>query len=288
MDPMANRRSDRIYLELRIQISGVDATGESFVEQTQTLVVSRHGAKIISRHVLVPQQPLNLRCYKTGIETLARVVGQIGHTDEGYYYGLEVSDVQVNVWAIEFPSLAETEDAAGRVFLECIRCHAQEVVHLDVFALEVLLANQTLLRPCKQCAGHVNSLWKQAAVEEGKQMAVGKTAVMPLRTRNERRDPRIALKVAVCIRHPEFGEEIATTENVSRGGFRFKSRQRYALGTIIEAALPYTPGAANIFAPAQIVYADETPEGELYAHGVAYKLTEMATSLTGLRIERPC
>jgi hypothetical protein len=111
---------------------------------------------------------------------------------------------------------------------------------------------------------------------------------MPVRTSNERRDPRIALKVAVCIRHPEFGEEHATTENVSRGGFRFKSRRRYALGTIIEAALPYTSGAANIFAPAQIVYADEVPLEELYAHGVAYKLTEMATSLTGLRIERPC
>ena len=288
MDPMANRRSDRVYLELRIQISGVDATGESFFELTQTLVVSRHGAKIISRHVLVPQQPLNLRCYKTGIETLARVVGQIGRADEGYYYGLEVSDVQVNVWTIEFPSLADTQDAAGRVLLECIRCHAQEVVPLDVFALEVLLANQTLLRPCKQCAGQGNSLWKQVAVREAEQMAVSKIGAMPVRTSNERRDPRIALRVAVCIRHPEFGTELATTENVSRGGFRFKSRRRYALGTIIEAALPYTPGAANIFAPAQIVYADEAPVGELYAHGVAYKLTEMATSLTGLRIERPC
>ncbi len=288
MDPMANRRSDRIYLELRIQISGVDATGESFVEQTQTLVVSRHGAKIISRHVLVPQQPLNLRCYKTGIETLARVVGQIGRIEEGYFYGLEVSDVQANIWGIEFPPLAEGEDAAGRMLLECIRCHTQEVVHLDVFALEVLLANQILLRPCKQCADLGNSLWKQAALEEGKQMAAGKTAVMPLRTSNERRDARIALKVAVCIRHPEFGDELATIENVSRRGFRFKSRRRYALGTIIEAALPYTPGAANIFAPAQVVYADETPVGELYAHGVAYKLNEVATSLTGLRIERPC
>ncbi len=288
MDPMANRRSDRVYLELRIQISGVDATGESFAEQTQTLVVSRHGAKIISRHVLVPQQPLTLRCYRTGIETLARVVGQIGRVDEGYFYGLEAFDVQVNVWGIEFPSLAEGEDAAGRVLLECIRCHTQEVVHLDVFALEVLLANQVLLRPCKQCPGLRNSLWKQAAVEEGKQMAAGRTAGMPVRTSNERRDARIALKVAVCVRHPEFGDELATTENVSRGGFRFKSRRRYALGTIIEVALPYTPGAANIFAPAQVVYADETPVGELYAHGVAYKLTAMATSLTGLRIERPC
>jgi hypothetical protein len=285
---MANRRSDRIYLELRVQVSGVDATGQSFIEQTQTLVVSRNGAKIVSRHMLVPQQPLNLRCYKTGIETSVRVVGQIGRVDEGYYYGLELSDVQVNLWGIEFPPVVEGEEAAGRVLLECVRCRALEVVHLDVFALEVLLANQTLLRACKQCPGQGNSLWKQAAVDEAHQMAADKVTVIPLRTQNERRDARITLKVAVCVRHPEFGDELATTENVSRGGFRFKSRRRYARGTIIEAALPYTPGAANIFAPAQIVYADETPVEELYAHGVAYKLTEVATSLTGLRIERPC
>jgi hypothetical protein len=287
MDPMVSRRSDRVYLELGIHISGVDATGKSFVEQTQTFVVSRHGAKIVSRHVLVPQQPINLRCNKTGFETMARVVGQIGQTEEGYYYGLEVSDVQVNVWGIDFPSVAETEDAAGRVLLECTRCHTQEVVHLDVFALEVLLANQVLLRACKQCPGEGNSLWEQVALEEEKQMAAFKAPATPLRAINERRDARIALKVSVCIRHPELGDELATTEDVSRGGFRFKSRRRYAPGTIIEAALPYTAGAANIFAPALIVHADQVPVGELYAHGTAYRHTEMATSLTGLRIERP-
>jgi hypothetical protein len=285
---MQNRRSDRVYLELRIQISGVDAAGESFAEQTQTLVVSRHGAKITSRHLLVPQQPLTLRCYKTGIETLARVVGQIGHAEEGYYYGLEVSDLQINIWGIEFPLPAQGEEAAGRVLLECIRCRAQEVVYLDVFALEVLLANQTLMRACKQCPGQGDSLWKQVAVKETGQIDAGKIEVIPARTSNERRDPRIALKVAVCIRHPELGDELATTENVSRGGFRFMSCRRYTRGMIVEAALPYTAGAANIFAPAQIVYADKTPVAGLYAHGVAYKLSDLATSLTGLRIERPC
>ena len=80
---------------------------------------------------------------------------------------------------------------------------------------------------------------------------------------------------------------IATTENVSRGGFRFKSRLKYPMGTSVEAALPYTPGAANIFVPANIVYVDEKPTDEMYSHGVAYKLSEMATSLTGMRIERP-
>jgi PilZ domain len=287
MGPEVERRSDRIYLELGIEISGVDAAGKSFSEPTQTLVVSRHGAKILSGRMLLPQQPLSLRCLKTGIETTTRVVGQIGRVDEGYYYGLEVADSHMNIWAIEFPAAGEGQDAAGRVLLECIRCHTQEVAHLDVFALEVLLANQNLMRPCRHCIGGGNSLWKQAALREAKEGVGGEVTLLPLRTNNERRDARIGLEVDVCVRHREFGEEIASTENISRGGFRFKSRRRYPSGTVVEAALPYTPGAANIFAPAKIVYADEQPTDELYSHGVAYIVGEMATSLTGLRIERP-
>ncbi len=289
MDPETKRRSDRVYLELGIQISGVDAGGRSFTERTQTLVVSRHGAKILSARVLLPQQALSLRCFKTGVETTTRVVGQIGEVDEGYYYGLEVLDSHVNLWDIEFPTPAEAHEAAGRVLLECIRCHTQEVVHLDVFALEVLLANESLLRSCRQCKGVGTSLWRQAALREAKEAAaaMGSVTVLPLRTSNERRDARIGLKVDVLVRHPEIGEAIATTENISRGGFRFKSRLRYPIGTSVEAALPYTPGAANIFVPANIVYVDEKPTDGLFSHGVAYKISEMATSLTGMRIERP-
>ena len=286
MEPEGTRRSDRIYLELGIQISGVDAAGKSFTEQTQTLVVSQHGAKMISRHVLLPQQALSIRCHKTGREALARVVGEIGADEEGHYYGLEISDPAANLWGIEFPSMDESEVAAGRVLLECLGCHTQEVTHLDAFALEVLLANQCLMRPCNQCTGSPTTLWKQSSLKESVAPA-GPVAPLPVRTTNERRDARISLKVDVCIRHPQFGDEMAATDNISRGGFRFKSQRRYEPETIIEAALPYTRGAANIFAPARIVYVEDEPTEGMYAHGVAYLPAEMATSLTGLRIQRP-
>jgi len=97
------RRSDRVQLELRIQLAGVDAAGRNFAEQTRTLVVSRHGAKVVSARVLLPQQALTLRCYRTGLETLARVVGQIGQEGEHTCYGLGIADSQVNVWGINSP-----------------------------------------------------------------------------------------------------------------------------------------------------------------------------------------
>ncbi len=106
----------------------------------------------------------------------------------------------------------------------------------------------------------------------------------PLHPAHDRKDPRVNLRVDVCIRHPMLGDEVVYTVNVSRGGFRFRSSKDYAVATLIEASLPYVPGAANIFAPARIVYREDYPTQATRAYGVAYVPTQMASSLTGMRI----
>lgn len=277
------RSSDRVYLELPIIIAGTDATGRNFEEETKTLVVSRRGAKIISRYSLAPQQKLRIRCLKTHFESDLRVVGPIGGEEEGYYYGVEVLEAGTNFWGIEFPALPVAGKAASRVLLECTRCHSQEVVYLDVFELEVFLANESLMRPCSKCAGV--PLW-MPPVREGGEQAIREVPPSPSPAINKRKDPRINLNVKACIRHPEFGDEIVRTENVSRGGFRFRSKKDYAVATLIEAALPYVPGAANIFAFARITYKEDLPAEGMIAYGVAYMPTQMASSLTGMRISR--
>ena len=167
------RTSDRVYLEVPIIISGTDNAGQEFEENTQTLVVSRRGAKIISRHTLVPQQKLMLRSLMTGLDAELRVIGPILGDEEGCHFGVEILHPELNVWGINFPLLDGTENPAGRVFLACANCHAQEVVHLDVFELEVLLANECLTRPCKQC--NHTTLWTRSAAGE-ERIPVGRVA----------------------------------------------------------------------------------------------------------------
>ena len=284
MEGQGMRTSDRVYLEIPIIISGTDTAGRKFVENTRTLVLSRRGAKIISNQVLVPRQKLALRCLKTGLETGVQVVGPIMGEEEGCHFGIALLQPEVNVWGINFPLLDGVENPAGRVFLECMECHAQEVVHLDVFELEVLLANECLTRPCPQC--NQTTLWIRSASKEAPG-PVSRVASTPLHTIQERKSPRITLKVVACLRRPGMDEEVVFTENISRGGFRFISRKDYPLGTVIEAALPYSAGAANIFTPAKIVY-KEAGQGEgTFAHGVAYIQARVARSLTGLRITQP-
>jgi hypothetical protein len=277
------RTSDRVYLELPIIVTAADATGREFIETTKTLVLSRRGAKIISRQALVPQQRLRIRCAKTGLETDGIVVGLIAREEEGCYYGIAFPHPETNLWGIDFPLLTGAENPAARVFLECTRCHSQEVTHLDVFELEVLMANERLSRSCRRCGGA--ALWTQPVRGEAP-FPTSQVAPGPHRCIHERKAPRVNLEVDVCIRHPVHGEEVVPTVNVSQGGFRFVSCNDYAVGALIEAALPYVFGAANIFSPGRIVYrAEQGAEGTI-AYGVAYLPSRIASSLTGMRISR--
>jgi hypothetical protein len=278
------RSSDRIYFELRIILTGTDAAGKEFVEETKTLVVGRRGAKIISRHALVPQQRLRIRCLRTDRVADLRVAGPIGGDEEGGHYGIELLNAGTDFWGINFPLLNAAARAASRMLLECTRCHSQEVVHLDVFELEVLLANECLMRSCSKCKD--SSLWVPVALEGG-EATMSEQAASSRHPHHERKDARISLRVDACIRHPILGDEVVVTENVSRGGFRFKSSRDYPTASLIEAALPYVPGAANIFAPARVVYREDHPTQEMRAYGVAYVPTQIASSLTGMRISTP-
>jgi len=86
---------------------------------------------------------------------------------------------------------------------------------------------------------------------------------------NRRRHVRTRVSFTACIRHPAAGEEIVECDNVSRGGFCFRSRHQYLEHSIIEASVPYTPGWTPIFVSGEIRHVEELP-GNLFRYGVAY------------------
>ncbi len=261
------RTSDRVCLEIPIIVSGIDAAGQKFEENTRTLVLCRGGAKIVSKHALAPRQQLIIRCLRTGLDTHAQVVSVVMGEAEDYRLGVGFLEPEVNLWGITFPYLDGKDNPAGRVFLECEACHSQEVVHLDISDLELLLAHECITRPCPQCKGA--ALWMRAK-SRGELVPVDPAAPRPRRTIQERKSPRIKLRVDACLRNIMMGEEVVRTENVSKGGFRFLSHRDYPIGAVIEAALPYSPDGANIFTPGRIVYKDPRGMEDTLAHGVAY------------------
>lgn len=133
--------------------------GRVFSERTKTVVLSRHGAGIISSYKLSPEQELVIRSEESRKEIEARVVGQIGSDRDTYIYGIAFLDRGTNFWGIDFPDLSETEKRASQTLLECSSCHARETADHSDLAGDVMAINESIVRYCQKCGS--STLWRQ-------------------------------------------------------------------------------------------------------------------------------
>lgn len=90
------------------------------------------------------------------------------------------------------------------------------------------------------------------------------------RPEDRRKHARARVKFKACIRRPGMPDDLVSCEDMSRGGLRFKSKKEYFASTMIEVAVPYSPGGQSIFVPAKIVYVHESPGESVFHCGVAY------------------
>jgi hypothetical protein len=156
------RRSSRIPKELAILLTGSDMDGKGFSEMTKTVLLSRHGAGIISTYKLSAEQEVIIRYLDTNKEAFVRVVGRIGSEGEVYTYGVAFVDPHtIDFWGIDFAPVSETEKSARRVLLECGNCKERETVEQSEVESDVFLINEGIVRYCKPCGD--STLWKRAA-----------------------------------------------------------------------------------------------------------------------------
>jgi len=292
MPPDGLRRSGRIAKEIAILLVGSDVEGKVFSEQTKTVLLSRHGAGIVSQYPLSAEQELILRRMDTDKEAEVRVVGQLGAHEGGYTYGVAFLDPEVDFWGIEFPGMTDSEIEASRILLQCSGCKARETVQQSDLESDVYLINEGIVRTCKSCGS--STIWKRATDDGGESVpleaappeaqekaepvetvpaASPDPAVAPppaARPENRRKHVRIRVNFEACVRSQAFGEDIVTCEDISRGGLRFKSRKEYVVDTQIEVAAPYSPGAPAIFVRGRIVHVVELKEERRFRCGVCY------------------
>jgi len=156
------RRSSRIPKEVAILLTGSDMEGKGFSEMTKTVLLSRHGAGIVSTYKLYAEQEVIVRYLDTNREAVVRVVGRIGDEGELFTYGVAFLDsMLIDFWGIDFAPISQKEKEARRVALECATCGLRETVeHIDVES-DVLMINDGIVRYCKEC--HDSTLWKRSA-----------------------------------------------------------------------------------------------------------------------------
>jgi hypothetical protein len=209
------RRSSRIPKELAILLTGSDMDGRGFSEMTKTVLLSRHGAGILSTYKLYAEQEVIVRYLDTNKEAVVRVVGRIGSEGEVYTYGVAFVDTGlIDFWDIDFAPVSAKEKEERRALLECSTCKERETVEHSEVESDVLIVNDGIVRYCKHC--HDSTLWKRAEMPEEQPVLVAagsgiaessaaeiqSTAVMPGQALRSSQGPPVALTPGPALTSP--------------------------------------------------------------------------------------
>jgi hypothetical protein len=265
------RQSDRITLQLQVDAAWSDDSGTAMRMGAQTLLVSRNGGVIRLNEKLYPGQEITLHRKLEGdqVKTArARIMAEIDREADGFIYAVAISDLRMDFWEIEFPSLQKAEEALARMLMECSFCQRKEVVYLNEMELKSFEIRRCVARLCKHCDSP--SIWIEAQSEAKSEDGLPSRATVEERVVPRRNRTRVKARVLACIRRRGFQEEVAVCEDLSKGGISFRSRNKYPEGSRLEVAVPYTPGAGAIFVPIRIVFSQPIAAAGLFRHGAAY------------------
>jgi len=269
---------ERVRLRLRIEARGTDADGREFEQSGSTVEIHREGALVelpSAAGRIVPGQSLVVRRHRGDdgwTEAKARVLGLAGADGDLRIYSLELLPGEEEFWAIEFPEQARSQNAVACMLLECCFCRRREVAYATERDMLCFNTQKGIARNCRDC--EMPTIWVQTLDEDPPRAGASpqdfQRIGQPAQIHDRQATPRFRTRLTACVRAAGGDPELAVCENMSRGGLCFRTRRRYQESDILEVAVPFTKGAANIFVPARVVYVQEVPGAGLHRHGAAY------------------
>jgi PilZ domain len=262
------RRSERVLIQIPIEVKAKDADGVAFRETSRTIVINRNGARISLRAVLRPESRVTITNLQNRLSCPFRVVGRVQRTiGLQPEWGVECLEPQANFWGILFPDKALTQ-APGEtvdVLLECTVCHTRELAQLSLESYRLLVTRSLLSRDCSECLDATD--WRLCFIEEGEEGAIGAPAAKE-RTRlrpsgvERRRAKRLTAKLPLRVRTDNGGEEITRTENLSMTGVCFYSRREIMTGDRINLTFGEASGSPDRALRARVVWARSVGGGQ--------------------------
>ena len=153
------RRSGRLLKSVPILLIGSDAEGRVFSEETHTVVLSLHGAGIISNHKLLAEQEIILRSLETNREAEIRVVGEIGSEDGHHTYGVAFLDDDLDFWGMDFPPPPSPAERPLELVLACGSCGETVTLLNGDYEFDVCAIHGGLVRYCTECG--FATVWKR-------------------------------------------------------------------------------------------------------------------------------
>jgi hypothetical protein len=250
----------RVGMAYPIKISGTDDQGEQFSESSFTQFVMRDGITAVSaRRLKVGSQVrVTLAHEKFAI---GQVVGQTGFTKAGNVFAIAIAEAPSKLWGINFPELSESDRLDLNCVLGCGQCKDKAIVQLTAVEYELLAMSERVARHCTTCKGI--SVWKRVS----NNVDAPSPSTKPVAS-NRRRNSRVSVKLWGYI--VEGGNEDAVPiVDMSRTGIRFRSLIKYEPEQVVQVAVAYMAGTANIFVPGKVVW--RTGEsGAEYEYGLRF------------------
>jgi PilZ domain len=268
------RRTERVLIQVPIEIRGNDRNGNPFRETTQTVVINRDGARISSRTALRPESRITVTNLQNQRACLFRVVDRVQKTiGLEPEWGVECLEPGLDFWGILFPNkqASGVAEETVDVLLECTVCRTKELAQLSLESYRGLVTKSLAGRECKKCLDTTD--WRLSFIEEEEQGAIGAPAVKE-RTRlrpagaERRRAKRLTAKLPLRVRAADGAEEITRTENLSKTGICFYSRREMLTGDRIALAVGEPTPSPGRELRARIVWAREVGGEDLFLYGV--------------------
>lgn len=97
------RRSLRLWMSIPVSVSGKNADGKNFREDTEPVVVNRHGGLLFLYQPVKVGTNVTLTNRVTNEEQACRVASLRRASDKGMHVGIEFLLSSPSFWGVEFP-----------------------------------------------------------------------------------------------------------------------------------------------------------------------------------------
>ena len=267
-------KTQRLRLAISILVRGMSAESKFFEEKARTLVV---GDRLLIAQIQ-NRVELDAELHVTNLENKVGGAFRVAWTnaearDGGHDVGLELLEVEGNLWGMDFPPAADANAATAQAWLQCQRCHEGGLTAVPEAEDEFIRDGFLISRPCDCC--RATTTWGFTPAQEAaepRRGAVGEGAGEES-GRDQRRKGRAPIQMKIQVTREKYGTllvDVCETINVSRNGVYFLSTRNYDLGEQLRVVVPYKEGDVSIPVPARVVRQDE-PQDSFY-HAVAIRL----------------
>jgi hypothetical protein len=99
------RRSQRVMLSVAVRVSGTNANGVAFAEDTATVVVNADGGMVLLKSAVRIGQQLNLRNINTSEDALCVAIDANTGSNEAREVGMEFVAAAPRFWRVSFPPI---------------------------------------------------------------------------------------------------------------------------------------------------------------------------------------